>query len=86
MFAQKFECFQKIIIIVGSKLAVSQIERFSKVIGQMDKKSSLIQQRKQQDRKRQQQKLGKLWLSQSSFDTFQSGVILFVKDLNQYRR
>ena len=46
MFAQKFECFQKIIIIVGSKLAVSQIERFSKVIGQMDKKSSLIRQRK----------------------------------------
>lgn len=82
MFAQKFECFQKIIIIVGSKLAVSQIERFSKVIGQMDKKSSLIRQRK---RKRQQQKLGKLWL-ESSFDTFQSGVILFVKDLNQYRR
>lgn len=37
MFAQKFECFQKIIIIVGSKLAVSQTERFSKVIGQMDK-------------------------------------------------
>ena len=57
MFAQKFECFQKIIIIVGSKLAVSQIERFSKAIGQMDKKSSLIRQRK---RKRQQQKLGKL--------------------------
>ena len=83
MFAQKFECFQKIIIIVGSKLAVSQIERFSKVIGQMDKKSSLIRQRKQQDRKRQQRKL---WLSQSSFDTFQSGVVLFVKDLNQYRR
>ena len=55
MFAQKFECFQKIIIIVGSKLAVSQIERFSKVIGQMDKKSSLIRQRK-----RKQQKLGKL--------------------------
>ena len=82
MFAQKFECFQKIIIIVGSKLAVSQTERFSKVIGQMDKKSSLIRQRK---RKRQQQKLGKLWL-ESSFDTFQSGVILFVKDLNQYRR
>ena len=46
MFAQKFECFQKIIIIVESKLVVSQIERFSKVIGQMDKKSSLIRQRK----------------------------------------
>lgn len=42
MFAQKFECFQKIIIVVGSKLAMSQIERFSKAIGQMVKKSSLI--------------------------------------------
>lgn len=73
--------FSKDINIVESKLAMSPM--FLKTIGEMDKKSSLIWLRKQQHRKQQEQKLSKLWVSQSSFDTFQSEVIHFVKDLNQ---